>query len=260
MFANPVSSASRTYKHRPPSPSRSHRQLIPSSNHPNSSRRPPCPSNYGSSAIPFPPPGAYPRRYPSMNDSRFYSRPQSPSSNTPRFSNDTTFARFTSPSGPAPPASLEAIDPFSLFDGLLAEQKESRDSRTGFDAMERMLFTGGSERDWRVGQDYPSYRKVPRAVGGRRKMSASWNEGERRKNGEWNVRLDIPPFEATQPTTFQRMLIDPIALTDEDGLPASRGNGRRNNQIFEQFDQSLFRRFWFYGEFGLIKYFHSYLY
>ena len=201
MFANPVSSASRTYKHRPPSPSRSHRQLIPSSNHPNSSRRPPSPPNYGSSSIPFPPPGAYPRRYPSMNDSRYWSRPQSPSSNTPRFSNDPTFARFTSPSEPAPPASLESIDPFSLFDELLAEQKESRDSRTGFDAMERMLFTGGSERDWRVGQDCPTFEETQRSLGRPRKLSASWNEGERRKNGEWNVSLEIPPFEATPSPT-----------------------------------------------------------
>lgn len=91
-------------------------------------------------------------------------------------------------------------------------------------------------------------------------MSASWNEGERRKNGEWNVSLGVPPFEATQPTTWKRVLIDPIDMTDEDGLPASRGNGRRNNQIFEQFDQILLRRFWFHGEFGLIKHFRSNLY
>ena len=68
------------------------------------------------------------------------------------------------------------------------------------------------------------------------------------------------PFRSYSVSDMKSRTIESITSTDEDGLAASRGISRRNNQIFEQFDQSLFRRLWFYGEFGLIKYFHSYLY
>jgi len=56
--------------------------------------------------------------------------------------------------------------------------------------MERMLFAGLSDRDLGGNEVNYSLSDQRQATGGRpRKMSASWNEGEHRKNGEWNVSL-----------------------------------------------------------------------
>ncbi|GAA5868024.1 hypothetical protein JCM1840_003654 [Sporobolomyces johnsonii] len=157
--------------------------------------RPPSPSPFARAYSPSPFPG--PARPPSPFQSPFpgyrvppggYPSPQQ----TGMF--PSSFEHYPPPPPPwtyGPPPPPPAVDPFGLFERVLATQRRMNDGTgagmgMGIEGMERMLWGegGGASRPASAG-----------GGSGTRRMSASWNEGERHRNGDWKMMSATHDYE-----------------------------------------------------------------
>ncbi|GAA5924757.1 hypothetical protein JCM1841_004139 [Sporobolomyces salmonicolor] len=156
--------------------------------------RPPSPSQ-----SPFPgyrvPPGGYPStqnvRFPSFE---YYSPPP--------------------PHAYSLPPPRPSIDPFVLFERVLATRRRMNDGPgagmgLGMEGMEKMLWGegGGTRRAGSAG-----------GGSGTRRMSASWNEGERHRNGDWKMMSAMQDHEEAEDGSI-RFSSTIVQVSYSSGLP-----------------------------------------
>ncbi|GAA5891194.1 hypothetical protein JCM5296_004925 [Sporobolomyces johnsonii] len=157
--------------------------------------RPPSPSPFARAYSPSPFPG--PARPPSPFQSPFpgYRVPPGGYPSPQQTGVFPSFENYPPPPPPwaygPPPPPPPAVDPFGLFERVLATQRRMNDGPgagmgMGMEGMERMLWGegGGAGRPSSAGGGL-----------GTRRMSASWNEGERHRNGDWKMMSATQDYE-----------------------------------------------------------------